>query len=80
MIILLRGQQEYNIGVISGASLFQGFKYTGVQEYQISGNNNIIIMSCPRNSDSHEYVIQSGIRGGNVRSRVMISGPGIYTT
>jgi len=43
-------------GVMSGASLFQGFKYTGVQEYQISGNN-IIIMSSFRKGDSHEYAI-----------------------
>jgi len=36
-------------GVMSGISLFQGFKYTGstgVQEYQMSGNN-IIIMPGP---------------------------------
>jgi len=43
-------------GVMSGASLFQGFKYTGVQEYQMSGNN-IIIMPSPRKSDSHKYAI-----------------------
>ena len=43
-------------GVMSGASLFQGFKYTRVQEYQISGNN-IIIMPSPGKRDSHEYVI-----------------------
>ena len=43
-------------GVMSGASLFQGFKYTGVQEYQVSGNN-IIIMPSPRKSDRHEYVV-----------------------
>ena len=33
-------------GVMSGAFLFQRFKYTGVEEYQISGNN-IIVMSSP---------------------------------
>ena len=43
-------------GVMSGASPFQGFKYTGVQEYQMS-SNNIIIMPSPRKSDSHEYAI-----------------------
>ena len=54
------GQQEYNIRSnvrslpISGVQVYRS---TGVQEYQISGNNNIIIMSCPRNSDSHEYAI-----------------------
>jgi len=48
-------------GVMSGASLFQGFKYTGVQEYRSLGvsmsGNNIIIMPSSRKSDSHEYVI-----------------------
>ena len=44
------------LGVLSGASLIQGFKHTGVQEYQMFGNNIIIILS-PRKSDSHEYAI-----------------------
>ena len=52
--------QEFK-STMSGVSLFQGFKYqefksTGVQEYQMSGNN-IIIMSSPRKSDNHEYAM-----------------------
>ena len=53
------GQQEYNIRSnvrsfpISGVQVYRS---TGVQEYQIS-DNNIIIMPRPRKSDSHEYAI-----------------------
>jgi len=53
------GQQEYNIRSnvrslpISGVQVYRS---SGVQEYQMS-DNNIIIMPSPRKSDSHEYAI-----------------------
>ena len=65
-------------GVMSGASLFHGFKYTGVQEYQMSGNN-IIIMPSPRKSDSHD-AYSTGITGGSVRLRVAMSSQCTCTT
>jgi len=54
-------------GVMSGASLFQGFKYTGVQEYQISGNN-IIIMPSPLKVIVMNMSYNTGIRVGSQES------------
>ena len=46
-----------NKSIVSGVSLFQGFKNTGVQEYKSSGvpdGNSIIIMSNPVKGDNQE--------------------------
>jgi len=50
---------------MSGVSLLQGFRNTGVQEHRSTGvqkyqrsGNCIIIMPSPRKSDNHEYAMQ----------------------
>jgi len=55
-----------------GVSLFQGFNYTGVQEYQMSGNN-IIIMPSPRKVIVMNMQYNTDIRGNSIRSGVTIS-------
>jgi len=65
-------------GVMSGVSPFQGFKSTGVQEhrsqeYQMSGNN-IIIMPSPRKVIVMNMPYNTGIRGNSIRSGVTMSG------
>jgi len=72
------GQQEYNIrsNVRSlPISWVQVYRSTGVQEYQISGNNRIVMPS-PCKSDSHEYVIYR-VLGSGVRYDIY-QVPGLY--
>jgi len=45
-----------NMSIESGVFLFQGFKNTRVQEYQMSGSS-LIIMSSFRKSDNHDYAM-----------------------
>ena len=56
-----------------GVSLFQGFRSSGAQEYQMSGNN-IVIMPSPRKVIIMNMEGNTGVRCNSIQLGVTISG------